>query len=102
MKDGDYGCPLRRNGKEDEMNGQVLVAYATKHGTTAQIAEKIGQGLRQAGLRTEVLPTDRVGELTPEKAAVLGSAVYIGKWRKEAATFLKTNEKALAERPGRG
>ena len=81
------------------MNGQVLVAYATKHGTTAQIAEKIGQGLRQAGLRTEVLPTDRVGELTPYKAVVLGSAVYIGKWRKEAATFLKTNEKALAERP---
>ena len=81
------------------MNTQVLVAYATKYGATAEIAEKIGQVLRQAGLRTDVLPTDRVNDLTPYNAVVLGSAVYIGLWRKEAATFLKANEKALAERP---
>jgi menaquinone-dependent protoporphyrinogen IX oxidase len=37
------------------MNTQVLVAYATKYGATAEIAEKIGQVLRQAGLRTDVL-----------------------------------------------
>jgi menaquinone-dependent protoporphyrinogen oxidase len=77
------------------------VAYATKYGATAEIAEKIGQVLRQAGLRTDVLPTDRVSDLSPYKAVVLGSAVYIGRWRKEAATFLKANEKALAERPVR-
>jgi menaquinone-dependent protoporphyrinogen oxidase len=81
------------------MDSQVLVTYATKYGATAEIAEKIGQVLRQAGLRTDVLPTDRVSELTPYKAVVLGSAVYIGQWRKEAARFLKVNEKALAERP---
>lgn len=81
------------------MGSQVLVTYATKYGATAEIAEKIGQVLRQAGLRTDVLPTDRVSDLTPYKAVVLGSAVYIGQWRKQAATFLKTNEKALAERP---
>jgi len=84
---------------EDEMNTQVLVAYATKYGATAEIAEKIGQVLRQAGLRTDVLPTDRVSDLHSYKAVVLGSAVYIGLWRKKAATFLKANEKALAERP---
>jgi menaquinone-dependent protoporphyrinogen oxidase len=83
---------------EDEMNTQVLVAYATKYGATAEIAEKIGQVLRQAGLRTDVLPMDRVGNLTPYQAVVLGSAVYIGKWRKEAVKFLQANEKALAER----
>jgi menaquinone-dependent protoporphyrinogen oxidase len=81
------------------MDTQVLVAYATKYGATAEIAEKIGQVLRQAGLPTDVLPADRVSDLTPYKAVVLGSAVYIGRWRKEAATFLKANEKALAERP---
>jgi menaquinone-dependent protoporphyrinogen oxidase len=79
------------------MDIQVLVAYATKHGATAEIAEKIGQVLRQAGLRTDVLPTDRVSDLTPYRAVVLGSAVYIGRWRKEAAGFLKANEKVLAE-----
>lgn len=80
------------------MDVQVLVAYATKYGATAEIAEKIGQVLRQAGLRTDVLPTDRVSDLTPYNAVVLGSAVYMIRWRKEAATFLKANEKALAER----
>ena len=80
------------------MDNQVLVVYATKYGATAEIAEKIGQVLRQAGLRTDVLPADRVSDLTPYKAVVLGSAVYIGKWRKEAVKFLQANEKMLAER----
>jgi menaquinone-dependent protoporphyrinogen oxidase len=81
------------------MDVQVLVAYATKHGATAEIAEKIGQVLRQAGLRTDVLPADRVSDPTPYQAVVLGSAIYAGQWRNEAATFLEANEKALAERP---
>ena len=79
------------------MNSQVLVAYATKYGATAEIAEKIGQVLRQAGLQTDVLPVDRVSNLSSYKAVILGSAVYIGGWRKEAAKFLKVNEKVLAE-----
>jgi menaquinone-dependent protoporphyrinogen oxidase len=81
------------------MDGQVLVAYATKHGATAEIAERIGETLRQAGLRADVLPVNRVGDLAPYVAVVLGSAVYIGQWRKEAARFLRANEKALSERP---
>jgi menaquinone-dependent protoporphyrinogen oxidase len=81
------------------MDIQVLVAYATKYGATAEIAEKIGHMVRQAGLRTDVLSTDRVSDLTPYGAVVLGSAVYAGQWRKEATTFLEANQKKLAERP---
>lgn len=77
----------------------VLVAYATKYGATREIAEAIGRVLCQAGLQADVLPADRVGDLTPYQAVVLGSAVYAGQWRKEAATFLTTQEKGLAERP---
>jgi menaquinone-dependent protoporphyrinogen oxidase len=84
---------------EDEIGNQVLVGYATKHGATAEIAEKIGQVLRQAGLRTDVLPADRVIDLTPYTAVVLGSAVYIGQLRKEAVKFLQANETVLADRP---
>jgi menaquinone-dependent protoporphyrinogen oxidase len=80
------------------MDTQVLVAYASKHGATAEIAEKIGQVLRQAGLPTDVLSADRVGDLTPYKAVILGSGVYIGRWRKAAMRFLQTHEEALAER----
>ena len=81
------------------MEKKVLVAYGTKYGATAEIAERIGQVLREAGLGADVQPADRVGDLAPYAAVVLGSAVYIGQWRKEAAKFLKTNEAALAEKP---
>ena len=80
------------------MDDKVLVAYGTKYGGTAEIAERIGQVLREAGLGADVLRADRVGDLTPYRAVVLGSGVYIGRWRKEAATFLKANEQALSER----
>ena len=81
------------------MEIRVLVTYASKHGATAEIAEKIGQTLLQAGLQADVLPVNRVSDLKPFQAVVLGSAVYMGQWRKEAVNFLKTNEKSLAERP---
>ena len=81
------------------MDRKILVVYATKYGATAEISEKIGEVLRQAGLQTDILPVDSVHDLTPYTAVVLGSAVYIGKWRKDAVKFLKTNEKELAERP---
>jgi menaquinone-dependent protoporphyrinogen oxidase len=80
------------------MDNQVLVAHASKYGATAEIAEKIGEVLRQAGLYTDVTPAKDVKDLTPYEAVVLGSAVYIGKWRKEAVKFLKANQKMLAER----
>jgi menaquinone-dependent protoporphyrinogen oxidase len=79
--------------------GKILVTYETKYGSTEEIAKKIGEVLRQAELQTDVVPVDRVRDLTPYKAVILGSAVYIGKWRKEAVEFLKKNVQALAERP---
>jgi menaquinone-dependent protoporphyrinogen oxidase len=80
------------------MDNQVLVAYATKYGATAEIADKIAEALRRAGLPTDVLPAGSVSDLTPYRAVVLGSAVYIGRWRKEAAKFLQIHDRALGER----
>ena len=76
-----------------------MVAYASKYGATAEIAEKIGQTLRNEGLDTDVQPASRVKDLSRYKAIVLGSGVYIGRWRKQAARFLKANEKALTGKP---
>jgi len=81
------------------MNDKVLVTYASKYGATAEIAEKIGEVLSGAGLVTEVLPVKQVSGLSEYNAVILGSAVYVGLWRKEAVKFLEANEKALAERP---
>lgn len=80
------------------MNIKVLVTYATKHGATAEIAEEIGEVLRQANVPTDVLPVKQVKDLQPYTAVILGSAVYIGQWRKEAIHFLKTYEQALYKR----
>lgn len=81
------------------MNNRILIAYASKYGATAEIAEKIGQVLHQAGFEAEVLPAERVNGLGNYRAVVLGSAVYVGQWRKEAVAFLEANEKKLAEMP---
>ncbi len=81
------------------MSKKVLVTYASKYGATAEIAEKIAQVLCQAGLLAEVLPVKEVKDLSPYDAVVLGSAAYVGQWRKEAARFLQANETAMAQRP---
>lgn len=81
------------------MDRNILVAYASKYGATKEIAEKIGAVLHRAGLQANVYPVNRIRDLQPYQAVILGSAVYIGKWQKEAVQFLKTYEKALADRP---
>lgn len=81
------------------MNTRVLVAYASKYGATAGIAERIGLVLRQAGLDVDVFPVAKVGGVEAYAAVVLGSAVYVGQWRKEATAFLKTYAQHLIDRP---
>ena len=81
------------------MQTRVLVAYASKYGATAEIAEKIGEVLREGGLRADVRPADQVSDVSAYQAVVLGSAVYVGRWRKQAANFLRANEQTLSERP---
>ena len=81
------------------MSDKVLVAYGSKHGATAEIAEAIGQAIQQAGLEVDVLSADAVDSLSPYRAVVLGSAVYAGMWRKEAINLLESQEEALAQRP---
>ncbi len=81
------------------MENKVLVAYASRYGSTAEIAEKIGEELRQAGLQVDVLRVKGVNEVRGYKAIIVGSAIYMGRWRKEAVKFLKNNEKLLTEQP---
>lgn len=81
------------------MNDRILVAYATKHGGTAEIAERVARVLREAGLDVDALPAQRAGDPAAYRAVVLGSALYIGRWRREAVRFLEANEAALAARP---
>jgi menaquinone-dependent protoporphyrinogen oxidase len=78
---------------------KVLVAYASKRGSTAEIAEAIAGTLRREGLAVECGVAHDVKGLEPYDAAVLGSAVYVKHWRGEARHFLRKHRKALARMP---
>ena len=80
------------------MKDKVLLAYASRSGSTAEIGEKITEVLRLAGIAVDLLPVDEVNELKEYSAVILGSAVYYGRWRKEAVKFLKAQEGALVDK----
>lgn len=63
---------------------KVLVTAASKHGSTAEIAEAIGEALTEGGHETSVVPPEEVQHLEGCDAVVLGSAVYTGRWMKPA------------------
>lgn len=77
----------------------VLVAYASKHGSTAEIARMIGETLRINGVEADVRAVQDVVALDGFDAVVLGSAVYNGNWMHEAAEFLEARKDALKKTP---
>lgn len=76
----------------------VLVCYASKHGATQGIAERVAETLRPLGMEVTVLPTDAVGDTGAYQAVVIGSAVYYGRWLKEPRSSVRHNRSALAGR----
>ena len=78
---------------------RTLVAYASKHGATAEIAEAVAAELQQAGHEVECLSAEQVHGLDVYDAAVIRSAVYMKRWRPEARRLLKRHAKELAARP---
>jgi menaquinone-dependent protoporphyrinogen oxidase len=77
----------------------TLVVYASKHGATQGIAERIAAKLGEAGQEAEARSVEAVDDLTSYEAFVVGSAVYAGHWQKEASAFVQRNRTVLASRP---
>jgi menaquinone-dependent protoporphyrinogen oxidase len=77
----------------------VLVAHASKRGSTAEIAEAIAGSLREAGLDVDCRPVGEVGGLDSYDAVVLGSAVYMKRWQGDAKHFLRHHADELSQRP---
>lgn len=78
---------------------KVLVAYASEHGATKGIAQFIGEKLRGQGLDVDVSDVDEVKDTGIYDAFVVGSALYIGRWMKEAKQFVSKNGYVLSKRP---
>ena len=80
------------------MNDRTLVLYASKDGSTAQIAEAIAAELRQADVDVDLADVAFAPPLGSYRTVILGSAVYMARWRPEARRFVKRHIKELAER----
>jgi menaquinone-dependent protoporphyrinogen oxidase len=77
----------------------ILVAVASKHGSTLAIAEAIGQELREAGHAVEVRNTVQVSNLENVDATIVGSAIYMGNWLPEARKFVESHRASLLKVP---
>ena len=77
----------------------VLVAYASRHGATQGIAERIGATLKTAGLDVDVRPAASVASLEEYDAFVLGSAAYMFHWLKDASNLVRRNRRVLRDKP---
>ncbi len=81
------------------MPSLVLVGYATRYGSTQEVAEAVAATLRERGVEAELQPMREVRTLEKYSAVVLGSALYMGRLHKDARRFLSRHRKALMERP---
>jgi len=78
---------------------KTLVAYASKYGSTKEIAEFIAERLRQGGVSAEARSVETVSNPEDYEALVVGSAVYMQHWMDPAIEFVNKHHAALAERP---
>lgn len=78
---------------------KVLVAYATRHGATKGIAERVAQTLEPRGYDVTLQPADQVAAVASYDAFIVGGAAYAGHWLKEAAEFVRKHHEILASRP---
>jgi len=77
------------------MNGKVLVGYATKYGSTQEVASVIADVLREGEHSVDLLALREVNSLEEYSAVVVGAPFYMFKWLKDARKFLSRNQKAL-------
>jgi menaquinone-dependent protoporphyrinogen oxidase len=86
-------------GEEDGMGNKVLIAYASRCGSTGEVAEAIGQGLCAAGTAVDVRQLKDVGDLSAYRGVIAGSAVYRSNLLPEAVEFVKANREVLGRIP---
>jgi len=81
------------------MSALILVAYATRYGSTQEVAEAVASTLRERGLAVDIGPMRQVHTLDQYRAVVLGAPLYMFHWHKDALHFLARHRAALTARP---
>lgn len=81
------------------MADKILVAYATRYGSTREVAEFIAATLRENGLAVEIQPLRDVRSLESFSAVIMGAPLQMFRWHKDALQFLSRFEKTLGSLP---
>lgn len=81
------------------MNERILVAYATRTGSTVGVAEALGQTLNERGYAVDVKPIQDNPDLGAYQKVILGSAVNGAQWLPEAVDYVKNHQEALQQVP---
>ena len=81
------------------MSALILVAYATRYGSTQEVAEAVASTLRERGLAVDIQPMRQVHTLDQYRAVVLGAPLYMLHWHKDVLHFLAQHRAALTDRP---
>jgi menaquinone-dependent protoporphyrinogen oxidase len=78
----------------------VLVVYATKHGSTERVARAVATAMQAAGAQVRIAPAVPFNEsLTGWDLVIIGGALYSGRWHRDAHRFLKRHRAELGSMP---
>ena len=80
------------------MPNRILVTYASRTGSTAEVAEAIAKTLVEGGAQVDVVPMNAVKDLSPYQAVVVGSAIRGSKWLPEAVQFVQDHQTMLVQK----
>jgi len=84
---------------DQNMSKRILVTYASRTGSTAGVAEVIGQTLSNPETRVDIFPITEVKDLSPYNAVVAGSAIQGGEWLPEALDFVREHRSEFSRIP---
>ena len=78
---------------------RIAIVVGSRHGSTTEIGSAIGAVLTAAGHDVTELDPDDVTSLAGFDAAVVGSAIYIGRWMPAIVSFFERLGAQLAAMP---
>lgn len=91
--------PEYRFGEWEAGKRRMLVAYASKYESTAEVSKVIGEELHTSGAAVDVIPIVRIESLDGYDGVIVGSPIYYERWREEAVEFVQRHREALQSRP---
>ena len=78
---------------------RILVAFATRYGSTREVAEAVAATLGEKGFQATLRPARKAGDWNGYDALVVGAPLYLGSWHKEALRLLADRQEAARARP---